>query len=68
MNVRVDVRLMNTAAVPQYAGLKHDNDHTDARHLAHLLRLNLLPEGYTCANSAQCAICCDDAFCWCARA
>jgi transposase len=42
----VDVRLVNTAAIPQYAGLKHGNDHTDARHLAHLLRLNLLPEGY----------------------
>ena len=42
----VDVRLVNTAAVPQYAGLKHGNDHTDARHLAHLLRLGILPEGY----------------------
>lgn len=42
----IDVRLVNTAAVPQYAGLKHGNDHTDARHLAHLLRLGILPEGY----------------------
>ena len=41
-----DVRLVNTAAVPQYEGLKHGNDHTDARHLAHLLRLGILPEGY----------------------
>jgi len=41
-----DVRLVNTAAVPQYAGLKHGNDHTDARHLAHLMRLRILPEGY----------------------
>lgn len=41
-----DVRLVNTAAVPQYAGIKHGNDHTDARHLAHLLRLGILPEGY----------------------
>lgn len=41
-----DVRLVNTAAVPQYDGLKHGNDHTDARHLAHLLRLGILPEGY----------------------
>lgn len=46
MDAGVDVRLVNTAAIPQYAGLKHGNDHTDARHLAHLLRLNLLPEGY----------------------
>jgi transposase len=41
-----DVRLVNTAAVPQYDGLKHGNDHTDARHLAHLLRLGILPEGF----------------------
>ena len=46
LDAGVDVRLVNTAAIPQYAGLKHGNDHTDARHLAHLLRLNLLPEGY----------------------
>ena len=42
----IDVRLANTAAIPQYAGLKHGNDLTDARHLAHLLRLGILPEGY----------------------
>jgi len=41
-----DARLVNTAAVPQYDGIKHGNDHTDARHLAHLLRLGILPEGY----------------------
>ena len=41
-----DVRLVNTTAVPQYEGLKHGNDHTDALHLAQLLRLGLLPEGY----------------------
>ncbi|UGB37692.1 IS110 family transposase [Frateuria soli] len=41
-----DVRLVNTAAIPQYAGLKHGNDHTDALHLAQLMRLGLLPEGY----------------------
>jgi transposase len=46
MDAGVDVRLVNTAAVPQYAGLKHGNDQTDARHLAHLLRLGILPEGY----------------------
>lgn len=38
--------LANTAAIPQYDGIKHTNDHTDARHLAHLLRLGILPEGY----------------------
>jgi transposase len=46
MDAGVDVRLVNTAAVPQYAGLKHGNDQSDARHLAHLLRLGILPEGY----------------------
>lgn len=40
------VRLVNTAAIPQYVGLKHGNDHTDALHLAQLMRLGLLPEGY----------------------
>ena len=41
-----DVRLAHTGAIPQYAGIKHTNDQTDARHLAHLLRLGILPEGY----------------------
>lgn len=40
------VRLAHTAAIPQYAGLKYTDDHSDARHLAHLLRLGLLPEGH----------------------
>jgi transposase len=40
------LHLANTAAIPQYAGLKHGNDESDARHLAHLLRLGILPEGY----------------------
>jgi hypothetical protein len=30
----------------QYAGLKHTNDHSDARWIAHLLRLGFLPTGY----------------------
>ena len=30
----------------QYSGLKYTNDHSDARWLAHLLRLGVLPEGY----------------------
>jgi transposase len=38
--------LVNTAAVKQYDGLKHSGDFSDARHLAHLLRLGILPEGY----------------------
>ena len=46
MNAGFDVRLAHTGAVPQYAGLKHGDDETDARHLAHLLRLGILPEGH----------------------
>lgn len=40
------MHLVNTAAVPQYDGLKYSGDDTDARHLAHLMRLGILPEGY----------------------
>jgi len=40
------VRLVHTTAVPQYDGLKHGDDHSDALHLAQLMRLGLLPEGY----------------------
>lgn len=40
------VHLANTAAIQQYEGLKYTNDHSDARWLAHLLRLGVLPEGY----------------------
>ena len=40
------VHLVNTCAVKQYEGLKHSGDFEDARHLAHLLRLGILPTGY----------------------
>jgi hypothetical protein len=40
------VHLVNTAAIHQYEGLKYTDDHSDARWLAHLLRLDVLPEGY----------------------
>jgi hypothetical protein len=40
------VHLANTAAIKQYDGLKHRGDESDARHLAHVLRLGLLPEGH----------------------
>src|SRR5260370_17438421 len=39
------VHLDNTAAIKQYEGLKHSGDETDAQHLAHLLRLGILPTG-----------------------
>lgn len=38
--------LVNTAAVKQYDGLKYSGDHQDAFHLAHLMRLGILPTGY----------------------
>lgn len=40
------VKLVNTAAVKKYDGLKHADDSDDAFHLAHLLRLEILPTGY----------------------
>jgi len=40
------VQLVNTAAVKQYDGLKFSGDFSDARHLAHLMRLGILPTGY----------------------
>jgi len=40
------VHLANTLAIKQYSGIKYTNDETDARFLAHLLRLNILPTGY----------------------
>ena len=39
------VHLANTAAIKKYDGLKHSGDETDARHLAHVLRLGILPTG-----------------------
>ena len=40
------VKLVNTSAVVQYDGLKYSGDHHDAFHLAHLMRLGILPTGY----------------------
>jgi transposase len=40
------VHLANPAAMQQYNGLKYTDDHSDARWLAQLLRLGILPEGY----------------------
>jgi transposase len=38
--------LANPAAIQQYSGLKYSDAHSDARWLAHLLHLGVLPEGY----------------------
>jgi hypothetical protein len=46
MEAGYKVYLVNTAAVKRYEGLKYSDDHSDARWLAHLLRLGILPEGY----------------------
>jgi transposase len=40
------VHLANIAAIQQYEGLKYSDDDSDARWLAHLFRLGVLPEGY----------------------
>jgi transposase len=47
------VLLANTAAIKQYEGLKHRGDESDARQLAHLLRLGLLPQGYIMPKAAR---------------
>ncbi|MEE8291097.1 MAG: IS110 family transposase [Candidatus Tectomicrobia bacterium] len=46
MDAGYGVHLANTAAIQQYEGLKYTDDRSDARWLAHLLRLGVLPEGY----------------------
>lgn len=40
------VKLVNTAAIQQYEGLKYTDDPYDARWLAHMLRLGILRTGY----------------------
>jgi transposase len=46
MDADYRVHLANPAAIQQYNGLKYSDDHSDARWLAHLLRLGVLPTGY----------------------
>jgi len=46
MEAGYTVKLVNTVAVKTYDGLKYSSDEHDARHLAHLLRLGILPTGY----------------------
>lgn len=40
------VHLANPSAIKQYEGLKYTDDKWDSFFLAHMLRLNILPEGY----------------------
>jgi transposase len=50
------VRLVNTAAVKRYDGLKHGGDLSDARHLAELLRLGFYRSGiYVHESYVRCA-------------
>jgi transposase len=46
MDTGYKVHLANPSAIKQYEELKHSDDVTDAFHLANLLRLGILPEGY----------------------
>ena len=46
MEAGFKVHLANTAAIQQYSGVKYTDDNSDARWLADMLRLNILPEGY----------------------
>ncbi len=48
-----NIHLVHTAAVKQYEGLKHTDDQYDAFHLAHLLRLGILPTGYICPRTKR---------------
>lgn len=41
-----EVKLASTGAIKRYDGLKRSGDETDARYLAHLLRLGILPTDY----------------------
>lgn len=46
-------RLVNTAAIQQYTGLKYSGDQHDAFWLAHLMRLGILPTGYICPREIR---------------
>lgn len=46
MDAGYHLHLVNTTAVQTYNGLKYTNDNHDARWLAHILRLGILPTGY----------------------
>ena len=46
MGAGYEVKLVNTVAIKTYYGLKYSSDEHDARHLAHLLRLGILPTAY----------------------
>ena len=47
------VPLAHPAAMPPYNGLKYTDDHADARWLAHVLRLGVVPEGDSYPKAAR---------------
>jgi len=47
------VHLANPAAIQQYNGLKYTDDRSDARWLAHLLRLGVVPQGYIYPSNSR---------------
>ena len=53
MDANYRVHLANPAAMQQYSGLKYSDAHSDARWLAPLLRLAVLPEGYIYPKAAR---------------
>lgn len=53
MEAGYSIHLANTTAIKQYDGIKHRGDESDARHLAHILRLGLLPEGHIMPRAAR---------------
>ncbi len=53
MDTVYPLHLANTTASKQYDGLKHRGDESDARHLAHILRLGLLPEGHIMSRATR---------------
>ena len=62
------IHLANTAAIQQYEGLKYTDDQYDARWLAHLLWLGVLPQGHIYPNNIDpYAICGASADRWCGK-
>ena len=59
------VKLANPSAMQQYAGLKYSDDRSDARWLAEMLRLGILPTGYIYRKpNGPCGICCGSEAFW----
>jgi transposase len=62
------VHLANTAAIQQYEGLKYTDDDSDARWLAHLLRLGCCPRAISIRKkSERSGIYYASAASWCTR-